>query len=249
MSVIIKDSGILLSCIPFQESKLLIHCFLKENGIIAGLISSSSKGAYYANYAVGSIVCATWKGRLREQLGYYRLEHLLSTISYVIQNKTAVLVINSIVAMLRASILERDPHVSLFNVVENTLRAITQSDSDLIKILSLYIEFELELLMQVGFGLDLTKCAVTGKVDDLYYISPKSGKSVARDVGLKYHDLLFKMPDKIKTKASLKENLQSIQQWLEITFFFLNKHIFHIKKMPESRKCIVNYIDRRITQI
>ena len=106
--------------------------------------------------------------------------------------------------------------------------------------LNKYILWELFLLSEMGYGLDLKKCTVSGSTKDLFYVSPRSGKAVSKLVGNKYHQKLFKLPN-FFINTSKKVDKKIIKNGFEITGFFLNKYLKknHNKDLPFYRKKIL----------
>ena len=148
------------------------------------------------------------------------------------QNKlNALLTVCSIIDL---SLPRNNPYVVIYNKTVDLIEDLL-SDEWVIK----YIYWELFLLSELGYGLDLEKCVVSGKKENLIYISPKSGKAVSEEEGKKYKDKLFKLP-KFLIKRNVKPNEDSLKQALLLSGFFIDKFLKkNNKKMPFYRKKIL----------
>ena len=104
--------------------------------------------------------------------------------------------------------------------------------------------WELELLGELGFGLDLSSCAATGVVDNLIYVSPRSAQAVSRDAGAPYRDKLLRLPSFLKGEANF--NVAEILDGLRLTGYFLDRHVFQPqeRKLPDARDRFVNLMRR-----
>jgi DNA repair protein RecO (recombination protein O) len=137
----------------------------------------------------------------------------------------------SITAMLRKTIAEREPHERLYAELVGFLCEVSSSENWL----KAYVDFELALLQDLGFGLDLEKCAVTGSRDNLVYISPASGRAVTAEGAVGYEDRMLKFPS-------------DYTQVLDIIEYFLNKNVFspHNRKVPDERSRLKVLVDKRL---
>jgi len=137
---------------------------------------------------------------------------------------------------------ERDPMPEFYNVTEAFLDKISiQKNWEFF-----YLEWELKLLSCIGFGLDLEKCAVTGTTENLCYISPKSGKAVCKDIGVKYHSKLLQFPS-IFSSVNCDQSFSKtdLVTGLNLTGFFIEKWLkFSIenKKTLAIRKRLIHYL-------
>ena len=141
-------------------------------------------------------------------------------IGTFLSNKLALNVFNSISALCLSTLAERDPIPELYKKTTNFLDQIT----NLKRWEFLYIHWELNLLASLGYGLDLQKCAATGTTENLFYISPKSGKAVCKEKGLKYDKKLLRFPSILRDVGKNHEfNRSDLLDGLKITGFFLKK--------------------------
>lgn len=230
-----KDTGIILSARKHGESSLIIRAFTPSRGVHAGLVRASKKSRNI--YQVGNIVELSWKARLEEHLGNYICELKHSIAGYVLSDSARLIAMQSACTLVEQTMPERDPHPELYYVMEDFLLKLKQTNNQQLTTnnhwLSSYILLEIELLRQLGYGLDLETCAATGTKEDLAYISPKTGRAVSKEAGDPYKDKLFKYPNLDSAETSLEE----IKNGLALTTHFLTKSLAEIshKTMPECR--------------
>jgi len=149
-------------------------------------------------------------------------------------NKTKLYAFNSIVSLLKRSFCEREPHNNLFPHLLQFMDKMKYEFS-----FADYIKLELKILSEAGYELQLNRCAVTGESKDLYYVSPKSGKAVSKQVGAPYAEKLLKLPNFLKQDARGEAELTSIEKKTaaELTSYFFNRYVMHGKPEPHARTC------------
>lgn len=237
--MIIEDDGIILSVKEFEERYLVTHCFLRQNGLMAGIVRRSKSTK--TDCVPGNIVHATWKARLREQLGHYQFDLQKNTFASVIFYRLTLALFRSALAMTHIVLHEKERQIELFDILQDFLLSVHHDDPGLLY--KKYVGLELCILKTSGFGLSLDKCAVTGTVENLSYISPKSGAIVTNEVGVCYSDKVIKAP------TGLLNHVQSITltemlQCLNVTSFFIEKNILNNlgKKMPFARSSLLELL-------
>ena len=182
-----NSEAIIIKQQQFSDDKLLCWLFSETHGVYKGLISLNKKTRNQIQ--VGNIVNATWTARLPEHLGSYYCDMLKPLSMAIINDKlklTSVASLCSILSLLPERILE----AKIYD--HSIIYLLTLKDHK--NWLTEYLKLELILLQEIGYGLDLQNCAVTGFKDNLYYVSPKTGKAVTKEIGVAYHDKLFKLP-------------------------------------------------------
>lgn len=229
-----QDHAIILSTRKYGENAALVQCFSHEHGVyramVRGITGKRNRGLYQA----GNLVEATWKARLSEQLGTLTAELSRSYAATLMADDKRLTALCSALALVEQMLPEREPHPHMFSMLVSLLESL-QMDEGWAED---YVRFELELLQELGFGLDLSCCAATGEVEDLYYVSPKSGRAVSRKAGAPYCNKLLPLPGfLLGNPMGTAENQQKIKNGLALTGFFLNKYILepHGWKMPAMR--------------
>jgi DNA repair protein RecO (recombination protein O) len=184
--------AIVLSAVKYGENSA-IACILTENhGIYKGLVRSITGAAQRGLYQPGNVIEAIWRARLSEHLGNLTAGLLHAGGACAMGEPLKLAALSSICSILESTLQERDPAPTIYQHLRLFLTQLG-SENDIWQ--QSYILLELELLAQLGFGLELSSCAASGAVEDLIYVSPKSGRAVCREAGLPYHDKLLRLPE------------------------------------------------------
>jgi DNA repair protein RecO (recombination protein O) len=171
-----QDEGTVLAVRPHAESAAIVEAFTPAHGRHAGLVRGGAGRKLSATLQPGSQVALTWKARLDDHLGTFTVEPLRSRAAQTLSDRFALTGLNAVTALLTRTLPERDPHPRLYARTSALLDLL--GDTDLWPLA--YLQWELALLDDMGAGLDLATCAVTGTTEDLAYVSPKSGRAVSR---------------------------------------------------------------------
>lgn len=226
-----KDRGIILSKSPLKEKSSIVTIFTENHGIYSGVLKQYSKKSG-DSLAEGNLVDFFWTARLHEHLGSAKAELVKSYNAYLMTNKTKLYAFNSIVGILKASFCEREPHNNLFPQLILFMEKLKESFA-----FDEYIKFELEILKESGYQLQLNSCAATGSNEDLIYVSPKSGQAVSRNAGTPYASKLLTLPQFLINKESI--NLNSINDAFKLTSYFFERYILVDKPNPTARSCFI----------
>lgn len=171
-----QDHGTILSTRPQGETSALIEVFTAAHGRHAGVVRGGASRKMAATLQPGSSVALRWRARLEDQLGTFTVEPLASRAG-AMRDRLALAGLSATCAMLAFALPERAPHPALFAATEPLFAVI----GDAMPGWPLdYLRWEMQLLDELGYGLDLGRCAVTGTRDDLAFVSPRSGRAVSR---------------------------------------------------------------------
>ncbi len=229
----INDEGIIINKKKYRESSLLITFFSLNHGINSGLVKGVLKKDF-GTYEIGNKVYIKSTFRLDDQLWNCRFELIKNNSVNYFDDQNRLNTLLTVCSIIDLSLPRNNPYVVIYNKTVDLIEDLL-SDEWVIK----YIYWELFLLSELGYGLDLEKCVVSGKKKNLIYISPKSGKAVSEEEGKKYKDKLFKLP-KFLIKRNVKPNEDSLKQALLLSGFFIDKFLRkNNKKMPFYRKKIL----------
>lgn len=191
------DEAIILSIKKHGENSAVARLFTHEHGVFGGVVRGVHSKASRGLYQPGNIVIATWQARLSEHLGSFKAELMEAHAAFIMQEAAKLSALTSACAVLEAALPERHPYTKLYRIFRDFL-AILKTEDDWQED---YIRFELALLAESGFGLDLEHCAATGSTKDLIYVSPKSGRAVSREAGEPYKNRLLPLPAFLLRKA------------------------------------------------
>lgn len=228
-----QDKGIITSARKYGENSAIVGIFTPSHGMKKAMVRSINSKKNRGVYQVGNIVDVVWRGRLAEQLGnfYCELDEAIPLIC--LASSKRLLAIEAICYIVENIIPENYAHSSVFEQMITLLQRIKLDDHW--QIYQIY--FELELLLQGGFRLELDKCAATGQEEDLFYVSPKSGKAVCKNAGDPYAKKLLLLPNFLKKEYNGEEITEKdITNGLYLCRYFFQKHIFsENKEFPLAR--------------
>jgi len=216
----IEDSGILISIKNFAEEDGLIKIFSQEHGVVSGIVKSLKSVKKRFIYQIGNKIEFVWRARLAEHIGNITAEVEKNYFALFMEDKLKINITYSICFLLSNLLPEMHSEPKLYQHLENFLKILQGNNKT--QILREYIFFEMELLALLGYGLDLSECAVSGAKENLSYISPKTGKAVTDIIGNPYKDKLFELPKFIINKQE-ETDLEKLSLALQILDFFLNK--------------------------
>ncbi len=231
----IVDEGIIISKSIFGETSLIIKIFSSKYGIISGLYKGglTSKNKYLLE--LGNIVDFEKSSRLDSQLGMLKIDLKESYLFNIFHNKLKLTILITMLDLIKAFIVEKENIEDFYFLTKNLIIILQKEDE-----IKNYLLWELKLLEAIGFGLDLSKCVITLKEEGLYYLSPKTGKSVIKDVGEAYHNKLFIIP---KFFLDIKEEniaIKDLELGFKINTHFLDNFAKEYNKIiPSSRNNIM----------
>ena len=233
----------ILSVRPHGETAAVAEIFTRTHGRHLGLVHGGRSGRLRPVLQTGNHVEAVWKARLAEHLGQVRVELRRGYAAMVMEDALALAGLSSMCALARL-LPERDPHPSLFEV---TLFVLGFLDEGTVWP-ALMVRWELALLDELGFGLDLSSCAATGTKEDLIYVSPKSGRAVSASAGEPYKDKLLRLPTFLVKSRQGAIMPQDVIAGLTITGHFLEARVLipRGEEMPEARLRFKELIERRV---
>ena len=187
-----SDDAIVLSVRPHGETCAIVESAdpyarpPRRNGAGRGIAQpqTDASARQHAAACNGARACPSISGISRSNRAFARGRHAGSG--------DALAGLNAFASVATAALPEREPHENVFHAAEILLDAIAQDD--FAHWAPLYVRWEAGLLEALGFGLDLSRCAATGSLDDLVYVSPKSGRAVSAGAGAAYRERLFALP-------------------------------------------------------
>jgi DNA repair protein RecO (recombination protein O) len=226
-----SDAAIVLSTRPHGESGLVASLLTRTHGRHAGFIPGGVSRRARPIWQPGNLVDVTWRARLAEQLGNYSGELREPYAARALDDAMELAGLATACAMIDAALPEREPHPAMFDGFHAFLGALGHAGWP-----GLYVRLELGLLQELGFGLDLEKCAVSGTTDDLAYVSPKTGRAVSRTAAEPFKSKLLALPAFLST-GRLPSDGSQLRQGLDLTGHFLERHVFwpQNKPLPPAR--------------
>lgn len=216
-----QDEAIIIGVKRHGETSVIAELMTRERGRHLGLVRSGRSRAMQPVLQPGNRVEAVWRARLDEHLGDLKLEPIRLRAAKLMETATAVYGVQAMGALLRL-LPERDPHPHLFDALDIILEAMDNpADAG-----ELFVRFELAVLNDLGFGLDLTECAATGVRENLAYVSPRSGRAVCGEAGAPYADRMLALPGFLKDGDQSAADRDSLVAAFRLTQFFLHRHVY-----------------------
>lgn len=236
-----SDEALILSVRPHGETAAIVELFTANHGRHMGLVHGGRSRKSRPILQTGNHVDATWKARLADSLGFLTLELRRGYAAESMPNAAALGCLTSMAALLH-TLPERDPHPSLYEV---TMFVLSFLDDPTVWP-ALYARWELALLDESGFGLDLESCAAGGANDQLVYVSPRSGRAVSASAGEPYKDKLLALPAFLRAGSSGGVTAKDVADGLKLTGFFLESRLMAVRDqhMPDARTRLVDLLQR-----
>ena len=235
-----RDEGALLSMRLHGESSAIIEVFTAAHGRHTGVVRGGASRKMAAMLQPGSQLDVTWRARLEDHIGSYVAEPLRSRAA-ILSDRLALAGLNSVCALLHVALPEREPHPLLWRMSMTLLDDLAASTTWPPH----YLRWELLLLEELGFALDLGSCAVTGARDDLAFVSPKSGRAVSRAGAGDWADRLLPLPAVMLGQGTA--TAAEIAMGLAITGHFLNRCLeptLNGRPLPEARARLLDLLAR-----
>lgn len=237
-----RDQGAVLSMRLHGETSAIIEVFTAQHGRHAGVVRGGASRRMAATLQPGSQVEVTWRARLDDQIGSYRVEPLQSRAG-VLADRLALAGLNATCALLHVALPDREPHPELYRASIALLDALQAAPDWPLT----YLRWEMRLLEDLGYGLDLSRCAITGSREDLAYVSPKTGRAVSRQAAADWAPRLLPLPPMLLGQGPA--SVQERSQGLAITGHFLDRALVPLlngKPLPEARNRLVALLAREV---
>lgn len=230
-----SEHGIVTGVRRHGEADVILEVVTEHRGRHMGLVRGGRSRRLRPAVQPGNTLALTWRARLDEHLGNFQVEPVVERSATLVESSIGAFGLGLAAAHLRL-LPERDPHprlyLALVAMLDNLDRPTLAAE--------LMARFELLLLDELGFGLDLTCCAATGARDDLIYVSPRSGRAVCRQAGEPYVNSLLPLPAFLLRPAGRPDNVMTadtMRHSFLLTGYFLERHVFDARGegLPEVR--------------
>ncbi|WP_336294101.1 DNA repair protein RecO [Bartonella sp. CB169] len=237
-----KEQAIILGTRQYGETSVILEIMTRQHGRYMGVVKGGRSRRMAALLQPGNFVEAEWWARLDEHLGLFRLEALDLHAARLILLPEALYALQLIAFYLRL-LPERDPHPILYDI----LHLFMQNFCEPFVNAELLVRFEMRLLEELGLGLDLSHCVVTGRRERLCYVSPKSGRAVCEEAGRPWKEKLLTLPQFLVQRTTRPADFSDIINGLILTGFFLMRHVLEPRdiKQPSMRVNLIQLFERR----
>ncbi len=225
------DEALILNIKKINDSHANITLLTATHGRHLGLYSGIKNKKNKAFLQAGSLVEATWKARLENQLGRFQLEPKILYWTHFMDDDLFLNAMLSALSLIDLLLPERQAYPHIFESVSALLAHLNKEYWYI-----LYLRWEMQLLSDIGFGLDLTQCALTGSQENLCWVSPATGKAASLEAGLPWKDKLLPLPS-LFFSAHNKATTQEILTAFQLTGYFLQKALdFQNQNLPAARE-------------
>lgn len=232
----ISDEAVVLSARAHGDTGAVVDLLTREHGRRMAYVAGGASRRMKPFLQPGARVEVELRSRTAEHLGSARLEPVGEGPSALFDDPLALLGLSSAAAVAQAALPEREAHPGAFLAFEALTSALALRDLWP----AVYVRFESGLLEELGFGMDLSSCAVTGTTDDLVWVSPRTGRAVSAEAGVPYADKLLHLPPfLLGAQAGVKDG--DVRNGLALTGHFLARCVFDPlnRPLPEARDRMV----------
>lgn len=241
-----SDDGLVLATRRHGEHALVVQLLTREHGHHAGILRGGQSPRIRAQWQIGNRILVTWKARLAEHLGSVSGELVAGHAPRLFDDRVRLAALMAAASLAATALPEREPHPRAYAGLNALIAALEENDRWAVA----YVEWEMTLLEELGFGLDLTRCAATGVTDNLVYVSPRSGQAVSADAGAPYREKMFRLPAFLRKEgAAARPEPEDVLDGLALTGFFLDRRVFapHGGRMPATRGRYVDVLSQVLT--
>jgi DNA repair protein RecO (recombination protein O) len=236
-----EDDAFVLSARPFGEAGAIVELLTARHGKYAAHVAGGASRKMKPFLQAGAQVLVRYRARVSDQLGSASLEPVGEGPSALFDDALALAGLSAAAAVAAGALPEREPHPGAYLAFEALANALAHTDYWP----AVFVRFEAGLLQELGFGLDLEKCAATGTTEDLAFVSPKTGRAVSRAAAEPYAGKLLPLPAFLSTGGIPADDAE-LRQGLDLTGYFLERHVFwpHNKPLPPARARLIESLQR-----
>jgi len=236
-----SEEGIVLALRRHGETSVILEVLTRGRGRNAGLVRGGRSRAMRPVLLAGNSVFVTWRARLEDHLGMFTAELANARAAKLMDDAFKLAGLGAVVG-LALLLPEREPHPRIYDA---TILLLERMEDDAVWP-ALLARWELGLLDELGFGLDLGRCAATGSNQALAYVSPKTGRAVSREAGEPYRERLLKLPQFL-TEAGGSPEVSDVVDALKLTGYFLERHILAPRglRVPGAREVVMDKLVHR----
>lgn len=237
-----SDQGIVLSARAHGEAAAIVTLLAREHGRHAGLVMGGRSSRHRGHAEPGTVVAARWRGRLAEHLGTYALEPVRGYAAGMLDDAPRLAALTAACALVEAALPEHEPHPALYDGLCAFLEVLDTAPAWA----EAYVRWEVGLLAELGFGLDLGRCAATGAADGvndhLAFVSPRTGRAVSLSAGEPYRDRLLPLPGFLVGRGA--GGGEEVAAGLRLTGHFLERHVLNAP-LPPARERLATRLQAR----
>ena len=236
-----RDQGILLSTRRHGETSAIIEVFTPSYGRHAGVVRGGTSRKIAPHLQPGAQLDVHWRARLEDHIGSFSVEPVRSRAAAALGDRVSLAGLNAVTALLAYCLPEREAHLALYHETETLLDLLGQPEIWPLA----YLRWEVRLLSDMGYALELDRCAVTGSTEDLIYVSPKTGRAVSRAGAGDWAERLLPLPPVLRGEGAAPD--AEVAEAFLTTGYFLQNHLARDlghKPLPDARDRFVDALRR-----
>jgi DNA repair protein RecO (recombination protein O) len=215
-----RDEGLLIAARRHGESGAIVEIFTEGHGRHAGVVRGGGARRMAPVLQPGALLAVEWSARLEAHIGHFRIDPIATPLAAVLADRAALAALGSVTALVAAALPERAAHPALYAATRELLAGLGRVPDWRAR----YARWELSLLAELGFGLDLAACALSGASGDLGYVSPRSGRAVGRAAAGPWAGRLLPLPAFLIDPAA-PTDAGALAEALALTGFFLEARL------------------------
>lgn len=219
--------GILLAARPFGEADIIVTVMTEEQGAHRGLVRGGQSRAQAGLWQPGNLIALRWVGRLAEQLGHLSGEMIHPAAALAMEDALQLAMLSSLCAVAEGALAEREAHPGPFRLMLELIGRLPLGEA----LLAGMVRFEAALLADLGYGLDLSSCPVTGATTGLVYVSPRTGRAVSAEGAGQWAERLLALPAFL-TDPEAPAAAADWRDGLALTGHFLARDVFGMRHLP-----------------
>lgn len=234
--------AIILDVRPYGEGDAVASVMTEAHGLHRGLARGGASRAKAATWQPGNMVQVQWSARLADQLGSFTGEMIHAGASYAMQEAMSLSMLTAICAVAEGALPERQPHPRIFNGLLRLIPRLPLGE----ELLTELIRWEMVVLSDLGYGLDFSGCAVTGRIEGLAFVSPKTGRAVTHEGAGTWADRLLPLPGFLV--GSTPADLIGWRDGLRLTGHFLARDAFghQHRPLPQARRMLYDRVSAQV---
>ncbi|GER01361.1 DNA repair protein RecO [Iodidimonas gelatinilytica] len=232
------EPSLILSAGRHGEHHAIVDLLTASRGRWRGLVRGGKGRRLSGILQPGNEVEAHWRARLESQLGAVTIELRQGRAGALLGEPRRLSALVSVCATLAACLPEREAHPAVYEAATAFFDLLSDETMESADWGPALVRLEVGLLADLGYGLDLKACAATGVLDDLVYVSPKSGRAVSAKAGKPYHDRLLPLPAFLTGQQTGPMTAKAVSDGLFLTGFFLERLVreSHARPLPQERQ-------------
>lgn len=233
---LLQDSGIIIYAKAYGETSLLLTVFSQSNGLIKGYVKGGRLLKNSSIYQKGNLISFEHIKKLPHQLGTVKGETILCLWGILSDNHFSFYAFNALCDLIIETLAENVPEEDLFQEFLSLVQILSQEDKEISgKKIALFLK---NFLSYLGFTTDFHRCSVTGRFEDVIYVSPKTGNAISKNVGLPYHDKLFLLPPFLQDENQISST-DDIRNAVQILGFLIEKYMYY----PQNKTIKQSFFD------